>query len=93
MTTKEMETNARVQVRPLAFTLNQKPVRLTTSDWTALLSRPPDRDSHWARLKSFRVQGDAGSDDVTQRISFELIWLEEAGPRTVRSCYFTRQNP
>lgn len=81
------------KLKPLAFVLQQKPVRLTAQDWAGLLTKPPDRDSHWTRLKSFRVHGDAGADDVTQRLSFEMIWQEENGPRSTRSCYFTRQNP
>lgn len=81
------------QVKPLAFALLQMPQRLSASDWTQLLTRPPDRNMHWTRLKSFRVSGELGPDDVTQRLTFDTTWQNELGIQSLQTCFFTRQNP
>jgi len=81
------------QVRPLAFSLTQVAQRLTPANWASLLSQPPDRNSYWSRLKNFHVQGELGAQDITQRMIFDTTWQDEKGPVTLRTCYFTRQNP
>lgn len=82
------------QVRPLAFALQQTPQRLGPSEWSLLLTRPPDRNLHWTRLKSFLVSSQLGPGDVGQRITFDTTWLDERGlQQTLHSCFFTRQNP
>lgn len=80
------------QVKPLPCALQQTPQRLTPANWAQLLSRPPDRNSYWTRLKGFTVRSQA-SGDVTQRLTFDTTWQDEKGLSNLSTCYFTRQNP
>lgn len=80
------------QVKALPFPLLQTPQRLTPANWLQLLSQPPDRNSHWTLLTAFGVRSDSVGD-VTQRLTFDTTWQDEKGLSSLRTCYFTRQNP